>query len=110
MEATIFDLSLQTAARFRPFELVATGFAAEAVASALLAPFAAVEVRLGPDTGEASAGLVAEDGDHVLVRWSAVSSQVRPRCVATGAPTSCTTGRCLRRLDRDLPSRSARTR
>ena len=75
-EATIFDLSLQEHDRFRPFELVAAGFEADA-GKTPVAPFASVEVRLAPDTGAVSAGLVAEDGDHVLVRWSAKSSQVR---------------------------------
>ena len=75
-EATIFDLSLQEQHRYRPFELVAAGFEAGAGESPA-APFAAVELRLGPDTAQASAGLVSDDGDHVLVRWSARSSQVR---------------------------------
>jgi hypothetical protein len=75
-EATIFDLSLQEHHRQRPFELVATGFEADA-GERPVAPFAAVEVRLGPDSKDASAGLVTDGGDHVLVRWAAASSQVR---------------------------------
>ncbi len=84
-EAAIFDLSLQETHRFRPFALVAPGFEADVSASpgrdglaragsGPVAPYAAVQVRLGPEASGAAAGLATEDGDHVLVRWSAKSS------------------------------------
>jgi hypothetical protein len=43
-----------------------------------VAPFAAVEVRVDSAnaTTEVAAGLATEDGDHVLVRWSASSRRV----------------------------------
>ena len=41
-----------------------------------VAPFAAVELRLSGAAGEASAGLVTDDDQHVLVRWSGRRSAV----------------------------------
>jgi hypothetical protein len=84
-EATIFDLSLQETHRFRPFELVAPGFEVDVAgdpgddglvraAEPPPAPFVAVELRLPEQPGDVSAGLATDDGDHVLVRWSARTS------------------------------------
>jgi hypothetical protein len=76
-EAAIFDLSLETTHRFRPFELVAPGFEVDLPASSgPPAPYAAVELRLSEAGGSAAAGLATEDDQHVLVRWSGARSQV----------------------------------
>jgi hypothetical protein len=76
-EAAIFDLSLETAHRFRPFELVAPGFEVTLPAnSGPPAPYAAVELRLTGPEGSASAGLTTDDDQHVLVRWSGQRSLV----------------------------------
>jgi hypothetical protein len=86
-EAAIFDLSLEIVHRFRPFALVAPGFeidtterrGPEGMARAVsgpAAPYAAVELRVAAGAAEASAGLTTEDGDHVLVRWSAASARL----------------------------------
>ena len=89
-EAAIFDLTLRTTDRRRPFELVAPGFVAvtadavppEASGALTLhprgpeAPFVAVEARLPAARGTVALGLASEDGDHVLVRWSAETSRI----------------------------------
>jgi len=88
-EADIFDLTLHTTDRFRPFELLASGFVAAKVRSVApgtgeltlhakgpQAPFAAVEARLPAAQGSVALGLASDAGDHVLVRWSAQSSRV----------------------------------
>ncbi|HEX5861912.1 MAG TPA: hypothetical protein VFY58_08725 [Nocardioides sp.] len=88
-EAAIFDLTLRETDRHRPFELIAPGFVAADVgrlapgggalalhSSGPPAPFAAVEARLPAARGTIALGLATEDGDHVLVRWSAESSRV----------------------------------
>ena len=88
----IFDLTLHRTDRHRPFELVAPGFAAAVVdtlapgspddAGLTLhtrgpeAPFATVEARLRAAEGSIALGLGTEDGDHVLVRWTARTSRV----------------------------------
>ena len=92
-EAGIFDLSFETVNRFRPFSLVAPGFevdtAGEPGPDRLVlagsdppAPYAAVEVRLPPASGDAApggvaVGLATAHGDHVLVRWSAAASRLQ---------------------------------
>ena len=87
-EAAIFDLSAaRTVARFRPFELVAPGFAVtarrRATRRSACAPFAAVEVRRGAGHRvSASAGLVADGrrpraGALVAGRSSQVRLSVR---------------------------------
>lgn len=88
----ILDLTFTRTDRHRPFELVAPGFVSADPGTvapgpderALTlhergpeAPFAAVEARLvDPERGSLALGLGTEDGDHVLVRWSAQSSRV----------------------------------
>lgn len=77
MTSPVLDLSLETVHRFRPFELVAAGFETPLPADAgPVAPYAAVELRLSGTDGDASAGLVTEDDQHVLVRWSGRRSVV----------------------------------
>jgi hypothetical protein len=85
---TIFDLTFHPTDRFRPFELVAPGFVAANVAALAprpgltlhdtgpAAPFAAVEARLPVARGTIALGLATEDGDHVLVRWSAETTRL----------------------------------
>ena len=98
-EAAIFDLTLHRTDRFRPFELVAPGFVAAKVrtvapgdgdlslhATGPEAPFAAVEARLPAARGSVALGLATEDGDHVIVRWSAETSRVTLQ-VRTGGRT-----------------------
>jgi hypothetical protein len=91
-EAAIFDLSLEEIDRYRPFALVAPGFAAvedrsvgadpagtlELAEDGPPAPFAAVVLRVEPDGGAATAaaGLASAAGDHVLVRWAAATGRV----------------------------------
>ena len=89
----ILLLTFQQVDRFRPFALVAPGFAAvdrgECSPDGLLhadagpvAPYAAVEVQVGrPGTeldpaGTVSVGLATEDDQHVLVTWSAATSRI----------------------------------
>jgi hypothetical protein len=86
--AIIFDLTFHRVDRFRPFELVAPGFVAASVntlapgagltlhARGPAAPFAAVEATLPAARGTIALGLATEDGDHVLVRWSAQTSRL----------------------------------
>ncbi|WP_126688201.1 hypothetical protein [Nocardioides ferulae] len=77
----------EVVARFRPFALVAPGFAAVADAPVTggglhlaeagpPAPFAAVEVAVPAGARTAAAGLATADGDHLVVRWEAGSSRV----------------------------------
>jgi hypothetical protein len=99
-EADIFDLTLHRTDQYRPFELVAPGFAAAEVGTVAPgdgplilhtkgpeAPFAAVEARLPSARGALALGLATDDGDdHVLVRWTAQSSRVTLE-VRTGGRT-----------------------
>jgi hypothetical protein len=98
-EAAIFDLTLHRTDRFRPFELLAPGFVAATVRAVAPgtgdlalhttgpeAPFAAVEARLPAARGSVALGLATEDGDHVVVRWSAETSRVTLE-VRTGGRT-----------------------
>ncbi len=86
-EAVIFDLSLEIVDRFRPYALVAYGLEVEAPASpgpngmfrgevGPVAPYVAIELRVSGDAEDVAAGLTTEDGDHVLVRWSAATSRL----------------------------------
>lgn len=73
----MIDLSLETVHRSRPVELVSSGFEVALPAeTGPVAPFAAVELRLSGPDGDAAAGLVTEDDQHVLVRWSGRRSAV----------------------------------
>jgi hypothetical protein len=97
-EAAIFDLTLRRTDRHRPFELVAPGFVAAKAATlppgggltlhakGPEAPFAAVEARLPAARGTLALGLASDEGDHVLVRWSAETSRVTLE-VRTGGRT-----------------------
>lgn len=88
-EADIFDLTLRRTDRSRPFELLAPGFVAAKEGTAAPgggdltlhargpeAPFATVEARLPGARGAVALGLATEEGDHVLVRWSAKTSRI----------------------------------
>jgi hypothetical protein len=98
----IFDLTLHHTDRHRPFELVAPGFIAAHVdtlapespddagltlhARGPEAPFVTVEARLPAARGTIALGLATEEGDHVLVRWSAKASRITLE-VRTGGRT-----------------------
>ncbi|MBB6627236.1 hypothetical protein H5V45_07865 [Nocardioides sp. KIGAM211] len=91
----MFDLSFAATHRFRPFALVAPGFAAveegapavgdggdsEALVRAdagPVAPYAAVEVDVAPVelSGRVAVGLATADDQHVLVTWTPRSSRL----------------------------------
>ncbi len=81
--ASTFDITH----RFRPVQLVSAGFAAVIRGAATspgltreptgpVAPYAAVELGVSRVEGAVSAGLETEDGEHVLVTWTAATSRV----------------------------------
>jgi hypothetical protein len=83
----VLDLSFRPTHRFRPVELVATGFEAVEEGSSApdglvrastgpVAPYAAVEVAVTRLDGSVSAGLATADDEHVLVTWAADTSRV----------------------------------
>ncbi|HET6626088.1 MAG TPA: twin-arginine translocation signal domain-containing protein [Nocardioidaceae bacterium] len=88
-ESAIFDLSFEITDRFRPFDLVAPGFVADAHESAGVlaelvhsasgpeAPFAAVEVEVTDAAdGVVLAGLATASGDHVAAVYDAARQRV----------------------------------
>ncbi len=82
-DGAVFDLSFAERDRYRPFQVVASAFVAEArprlgevdrltrVDRSPEAPFAAVEVEVERQAGTVVAGLSASDGDHVVATHGA---------------------------------------
>lgn len=85
--APLLDLAFRPTHRFRPVQLVASGFEAHAegpsspdgitrASTGPVAPYAAVELDVTELSGSVSAGLATEDDRHVLASWSAETSRV----------------------------------
>lgn len=96
--AGVFDLSFHVDSRYRPFELVASGFEqvdeSQPVSLRTLvrtqkspaAPFAAVELSVsGVDQADVVAGLFTADGDHVAVVFSPQRQQISAEVRRDGA-------------------------
>jgi len=88
-EKRLFDLSFRVSDRFRPFDLIAPGFASvdepgpvapdrlTRAGTALAAPFVAVELEVQQMAdGGVAAGLASADGDHVLVCYDTTRNRV----------------------------------
>jgi hypothetical protein len=95
-EAAIFDLSFVHASRYRPFALLADGYASvkpedvgplDLADESPVAPFCAVETDLASPDRKVLIGLATEDGDRVLATYDPAGGRVAIEVRAGGRTT-----------------------
>ena len=106
-EAAIFDLSFVHDSRYRPFALLADGFATvepgevsalERADDSPVAPFCALEADLDAPDRKVVLGLATEDGDRVVTTYDPEAGRVGIEVRANGRTTT------VRRRTVDLPA------